>query len=110
MRGGTVFFFCDIERRLWTGCSEVSPQDKHAFPVSRFLAKNRSPGTQSTLVIFFPLAFYITFFRVCRQEIVRGKGDGVTFSKEVKATKSTLVECQPALQLSMLGCVTQGSI
>ena len=29
-RGGSVF--CDTERRLCTGCSEVSPQDKHAFP------------------------------------------------------------------------------
>lgn len=105
--GGLFFVTLKDDYQLDGG--EVSPRGKHALPFSRFPAKNRPPGTQSTLVIpCFPLLFYVMFFFYVssgnREQI-----KGMTFSKE-EARKSTLVECQPGLQISTLGCVTQGSI
>jgi len=67
-RGGSVF--CDTERRLCTGYSEVSPQDKHALPYLS-LSSSESVPWDSIHPRYFslPLAFYVMFFLMCRQKI-----------------------------------------
>jgi hypothetical protein len=95
LRSGGLFFVT-LKDYYELDSGEVSPRGKHAFPSSRFPAKNRSPGTQSTLVIPSPpLLFHVMFFFLC---VVRKGANkrGWHFPRKQKRGRTHLLNVNPA--------------